>query len=65
MYLSICSYPMFPLPVDNPLTETSMFTKDNMSYGKYTWHIAAEDENNYACISSAVSPTVPLSSFGK
>lgn len=56
---------MFPLPVDNPLTETSMFTKENMSYGKYTWHIAAEDENNYACISSAVSPTVPLSSFGK
>ena len=66
MYSSIHSYPMLPLPVNNPLTETSMFTEDNVSYAKPTSHIAAEDDN-YARIISAVSPIVPepYLSFGK
>ena len=51
---------MFPLPVD---TKTSI---DNVSYAQHTGHIAAEDDN-YARIISAVSPTVPQPylSFGK
>ena len=58
---------MFPL---TPLTETSMFTKDNVSYGKHMSHIAAEDDN-YACISSAepqyacISSAVPQPPLGK
>ena len=58
-YSSMCSYPMFPLLVTNPMTDTSIDTEGKISYSKHISRVAAEDDQEYAYISSTVSPAVP------
>ena len=55
----LCSYPMFPLQVANPMTDTSIDTEGNISYGKHTSRVAGQDDEEYTYISSTVSPAVP------
>ena len=50
---------MFPLQVANPMTDTSIDTKTNISYGKHTSRVAAENDQEYTYMSSGVSPAVP------
>ena len=50
---------MFPLPVANPMIDTSIDTEGNISYGKHTSHIAGQDDQEYAYINSEVSSAVP------
>ena len=58
-YSSLYSYPMFPLQVANPMTDTSTVTEGNISYSKRTSRVAAEEDQEYTYISSEVSPAVP------
>ena len=56
---TICSYPMFPLHVANPMTDTSIDTEGNISYGKHASRVAAENDQEYTYMSSGVSSAVP------
>ena len=59
----IYSFPMMPLPVAKPLSDTSKFTKGNDKHNKC--HIDAEDKTECASINSTSSPAVPQPSLGK
>lgn len=56
LYSTIYSYPMFPLQVANPMT---IDTGGNMSYGKRTSRVPAEDDQEYTYMSSELSPAAP------
>ena len=58
-YSSIYSYPIFPLQLANPMTDTSIVTKGNISYGKHTSRVAAEEDQEYTYMSSEVSSAEP------
>ena len=58
-YSSTYSYPMFPLQVANPMTDVSIDTEGNISYGKHTSCVAAENDQEYTYMSSEVSSAVP------
>ena len=58
-YSSIYSYPMFPLQMANPMTDTSIVTEGNISYGQHTSRVAAEEDQQYTYMSCEVPPAVP------
>ena len=62
---SICSYPMAPLQLANPMTDAPIVTEHNQAYGRHTRHaeIAAEDDE-YVHMNSPEAPIQPQPSIG-
>ena len=58
-YSSIYSYPIFPLQMANPMTDTSIVTEGNISYSKHTSRVAAEEDQEYTYMGSEVSSALP------